>query len=91
MKDALRQAIKYVENLPPSVEELDQKTFKNFDVPTQVAWLEEGDDIPCAGIGYNDVIICGCCGGVIPQDEWKDFVKLAKFNNWLDIKNEIIG
>lgn len=91
MKDALKQAIKYVENLPPSVEELDQKTFKNFDVPTQVMWLEEGDDSPCAGIGYNDVIICGCCGGVIPQDEWKDFLGLAKFNNWLDIRNEIIG
>lgn len=91
MKEVLKQAMEYVNNVEPSIQNLDPKTLKNFDVPTQVIWLEENDDNPCAGIGYNDVIICGCCGGVIPQNEWKDFVRLGKFTNWLPLRDEIIG
>jgi hypothetical protein len=59
---------------------------KLFEYPKQVQWKEE--DI-CAGIGFKDVIICGCCGGVIYQDEWELLDDLVEFDDWVPF-NDVI-
>lgn len=81
---------------------------RTFDVPTQVAFYnlydevsEDENDIDisfhyCGGIAYGNVIICGCCGGIINIDELFDEcpanrVPLYKFDTWLDVSDEIIG
>ena len=65
----------------------------NFDVPTQVIfqWREEADNSInyLGGIGYNDVIICGCCGAVIPLDD-EDLIAFAPVE-WIDISESIKG
>lgn len=56
--------------------------IRNFDVPTQVAFKSENDHVWHCGIGYNDIIICGCCGGIVPLDELEDVQALT----WTDIE-----
>lgn len=41
-----------------------QKLF--FESPTQVRFLNDDDNDWRGGIAYQNVIICGCCGAVIP-------------------------
>ena len=43
-----------------------------YDEPKQVKFLEDvgdGETVEHYGIAYQDVIICGCCGGIIEKDE----------------------
>lgn len=42
-----------------------------FDVPTQVAYWDE--DHYVGGIAYHDMIICGCCGGLMEIKEVYEF------------------
>lgn len=64
---------------------------ENFDFPTQVEWRDVEKHILYCGIGYNDIIICSCCGGIIPQDEWKDLTDLVAFGNWVDFTPYIMA
>lgn len=64
-----------------------------FDVPTQVAWFEENHY--CAGIAYEDYVICACCGGVTQIDEIVDFAPsgvapIIAYDDWVNIHEEII-
>ena len=48
-----------------------------YEKPTQVIFIEEDELLDygpefahkCQGIAFRDVVICGCCGSVIPLDE----------------------
>lgn len=46
---------------------LKRKTFKK---PTHIKWFDffEGEEFK-HGIAFNGVVICACCGGVVPLDE----------------------
>ena len=67
-----------------------------FDVPTQVLFVDS-DGVWCAGIAYEDYIICGCCGGIFYIedifDEAPEYVQCAihKYENWVDLSDEIRG
>lgn len=61
--------------------------IQNFDVPMQVTFKSENDHEWHGGIGYNDVIICGCCGGIVPLDELED----VQVFDWINIEEAIIG
>lgn len=57
-----------------------EKVFK-FSEPTQVKFLDFDSELEhwIGGIGYQDVIICGCCGAEISLDDfWAD---------WHDLKD----
>ena len=65
-----------------------------FDVPTQVAWFE--DNHYCAGIAYEDKVICACCGGVTSIEEIIEFapsgvVPIVAYDTWVNVHEEIIG
>ena len=49
-------------------------TVKYFNHPTQVKWFDGEHGRWESGIGVEDYIICACCGGVIPLDEFYDEV-----------------
>ena len=59
----------------------------NFDAPTQVKFMVEGEDDYKGGIAFNDYIICGCCGGIIAFEDCEVIETLS----WEDISNEIVG
>ena len=40
-----------------------------FDKPTQVQFYDYDNDIWIGGIGYQNIIICCKCGGVVALDE----------------------
>ena len=69
----------------------------NFNVPMQVKFLDEDGRLR-AGIGYNDYVICACCGGVIPLDEiyeagatYADGQELiTPYEDWYDLTDEIL-
>lgn len=58
----------------------------------QVRFRCEGDDAYLGGIlvedGEKSFVICGCCGGVFEMD---DIEEIQKYENWVDLSNEIIG
>lgn len=67
-----------------------------FDVPTQVRFYDVNGDHYIGGIAYNDYVICGCCGGVIPiseifEDAPYEVVPLFIYEHWVDIQEEITG
>ena len=40
----------------------------------------------------EDIIICGCCGGIFEKDDIHDGVFQFKvYDNWVDISEEIMG
>jgi len=55
------------------------------------------EDPECAWQGgiwdtEEDIIICGCCGGVFEKDDINDGIFQFKvYENWVDISQEIIG
>lgn len=59
-----------------------------FETPMQVLYYEKEDETHAeyAGIAYNDYIICGGCGGVIPLEE-VEIVKI--YSNWQNLSNAI--
>ena len=44
-----------------------------FEVPTQVKFWDPSSINYIGGIAYQDEIICGCCGGIIPIEEVCEF------------------
>lgn len=74
-----------------------------FNVPTQVRFYwNDGEDRESehwiGGIGYEDNIICGCCGGLVDMAEvyeeyeevYDDGVAIEVLP-WIDISDEIVG
>ena len=46
---------------------IEKRTFKK---PTHVKWFDFFEDGEFKhGIAFNGVVICSCCGGVIPLEE----------------------
>ena len=66
---------------------------QSFDIPTQVAFkCEDTEGAWMGGIGYGDVIICGCCGTTFPIDEiYEDNGEIHVFETWIDVNEAIIG
>lgn len=65
-----------------------KKTF--YDEPTQVQFIqivdEDEEPIKRGGIAYQDYIICGCCGGIIPINEVD---AILEYLNWVDFSEFI--
>lgn len=68
--------------------------------PIQVRYWDTGLQKYVGGIGYHDVIICGCCGEACSIAEIIDeAARHCKMNpdkaiiemDWIDINQEIIG
>ena len=70
-----------------------------FETPTQVKFLDEAEDEPKykGGIAYGDVIVCGCCGGVVEIGDLLEHFSEQEANliiiplEWIDISEAIIG
>lgn len=63
---------------------------KFYDVPTQVLFRIVDDDSEIlGGVAYGEVVICGCCGAIIPLDE--AIIEEEYPNDWTPISDEIIG
>lgn len=64
--------------------------MKNYDIPKQVKFIETGtgekEPRPLCGIAFNDIIICGECGGIIPVDECEI---IKEFSYWVDFSDFI--
>lgn len=63
---------------------------RDFEIPTQVRWYDEENEMFHGGIAFGDVIICGCCGGIIELDEI-DLDKLTTYDFWVNLDEEICG
>ena len=70
----------------------------NFNVPVQVKFWDEEGEFYRAGIGYNDCVICACCGGVIPINEiyeagatYADGQEpIIPYEDWSDLTDSIL-
>lgn len=58
----------------------------NFNIPTQVIFKEEGDSKWLRGIGFEEVIICGCCGSVFEPEDVEECIEL---DFWIDLSESI--
>lgn len=74
--------------------------FTYFEKPTQLKFRETDCDYYVGGIGYHDVIICGCCGVIEMSRLYDDYEELGikgepiivyENNNWVDISDAIMG
>lgn len=70
-------------------------TYTHFDYPTQVKFWDAVGNHWIGGIGYGDVVICGCCGGAAGIKEIYEFapkevVEPIQVLPWVDISNEIM-
>ena len=68
--------------------------YEFFDVPTQVAFWEDG--MYHAGIAYGEEIICACCGGVQEIKEIYEFAPsnvepIVVYKSWVNFNESIIG
>ena len=37
-------------------------------------------------------VLCGCCGGIIPEDEKEDTIQILEvYDTWIDLSEEICG
>ena len=77
----------------------DSKTLY-YDIPTQVKFFDFGSEESywIGGIAFQDVIICGFCGGVIGISDLYDEAEEnglgedpIKVLRWIDINAEIKG
>lgn len=73
------------------------KHKRYFESPTQVKFRDE-DGIVCGGIAFCNVIICGCCGGVIKisdldkiHGEDGDWLITTYEDTWEDLTDTILG
>lgn len=59
-----------------------------FETPMQVLFYDKEDETHAGytGIAYNDYIICGGCGSVIPLED-VEIVKI--YSNWKNLSNAI--
>jgi hypothetical protein len=70
-----------------------------FETPTQVKFLDDAEDELKykGGIAYGDVIVCGCCGGVVEISDLLECFSEQEANliiiplEWIDISEAIIG
>lgn len=75
----------------------------NFNVPMQVKFWDAYEDCWRAGIGYNDVVICACCGCTTPIWEFYEDAEacadlcpeeaahpIIPFDDWVDFAEEIL-
>lgn len=69
----------------------DAEIIKNlsFSTPRQVWFRHDYDDNPCAGIAYNNEIICLCCGATFPMDE-VNYISYYD-DGWIDISDVVWG
>ena len=76
------------------------KTPLYYEHPVQVRYWDNGLQKYVGGIGYQDFIICGCCGKICSVAEIiKEGEEIAHIDedeaiielDWLDISCEIIG
>lgn len=63
-----------------------------FPLPTQVKFWDVDGDHYIGGIAYQDYIICGCCGGLIPINEVYEFTSegfdpIISTDEWTDISS----
>lgn len=70
-------------------------TYTHFDYPTQVKFWDVDGAYWLGGIGYGDVIICGCCGGEIKikniyESAPREVVEPIQIHSWVDISNDIM-
>ena len=74
-----------------------EKRYTHFDTPTQVAFWDYDGEHWAGGIAIDDIIICGCCGSIIPIDEIYEFAPedkqnpICAYSDWVDLTAEIIG
>ena len=69
-----------------------------FTNPTQVMFYDSSNEKFIAGIGYNDEIICGCCGAIFEiSDVLEDAQEMnisnpiRVFDTWVDLEDAIVG
>lgn len=68
-----------------------------FDIPTQIMFWDKGEGKYAFGIGYQDEIICACCGGVfeiedIIENTPSDKQPIYSYGeDWTDLSEEIFG
>ena len=70
-----------------------------FETPTQVKFLDNAEDELKykGGIAYGDVIVCGCCGGVVEISDLLEYFSDEEANliiiplEWIDISEDIMG
>lgn len=71
------------------------KELMESNIPHQVMFYD-GENM-CAGILFQNHILCGCCGGVFHVDEVVENaredgqVSVRVFDTWVDISDEIMG
>jgi Fe2+ or Zn2+ uptake regulation protein len=71
------------------------KELMESNVPHQVMF-HDGEGM-CAGILFQNHIICGCCGGVFSVEDVVDMARDNKveairlFKTWVDLSDEIFG
>ena len=58
-----------------------------FETPTQVKFFDPEKQKILYGIGIDDEIICGCCGGVFEVSEVENIEILP----WVDLSDAICG
>ena len=59
----------------------------------QIRFYDTDNEVEHGGILLdNGDVICGCCGGLIEADEFKDeCVLLEEYEDWINLDEEIIG
>ena len=72
--------------------------FVYFSRPVQLRFYDKDNDRWVGGIGFQDYIICGCCGASIwLPDFYEDFaetddpIQVFSNENWHDLSDAIIG
>lgn len=79
-----------------------QKRILDFDIPTQVKFIDFDRDYDngvnedaywIGGIAFHDKIICGCCGGTIDiqdyYDDWDSFGR-EQFEDCIEDGNPLV-
>lgn len=61
-----------------------------YEVPKQVKWFNFITESWIGGIAYHDVIICGCCGSVLPIEVFEK-EEIIDYEDWVNIDIEIRG
>lgn len=72
----------YIEESPVS----EEGEISYFNKPTQVKFIDSETEEIHYGIGYDNLIICGCCGGTFEVDE---IGIIKRYQNWVNFENYI--
>lgn len=73
------------------------KELMESNTPHQVMFYDGGGKGMCAGILFQNHILCGCCGGVFHVDEVVENARdegvdaIRVFDSWVDVSEEIKG